>query len=200
MKSSNKILKNRIPPLGSGVNFLLPYFIIAIALLLGSCATTHVSTRASKARLITAEQVQLCEKNCQFLGQVTGMSYYWWFFNSEISHNNALNELLKDAVELGATHVFVNTGNYRSLRGDAYVCSFCQLEDGKRDKKHCENDKGEFIIALNQQQCEQRGNNWIKRADNRHTCESKGGTWIPDPDILRLGSGNQADTEEKGGK
>jgi len=74
-------------------------FCVAAALILTSCAT-DMSTRASRVRLISAEQVHQCEVQCEALGNVQGWSLpaggclSWWGTVKQIAHNNALNELL----------------------------------------------------------------------------------------------------------
>lgn len=156
---------------------------VIIVFLLSSCAT-HISTRASLVKITSAEQAQVMEMECEFVGNVTGDSFWLWY--GLIAHNNSLNEMLDNAAELGATHVFSNLGNYRDLRGEGYFCAFCQLGNGKKDVDRCLNADGDIIKATKRQVCEKRGNVWIPKAKDRMTCEAKDGTWFPNPDVLRV--------------
>jgi hypothetical protein len=102
--------------------------IVSAMLLLSACSSTStLSTRASRVRLISAVQAHSAETQCEFLGNVSGTYAYSScclvgsnFFGSYWNYNErALNELLDNAAELGATRVFVNLGNGLELRGEA---------------------------------------------------------------------------------
>lgn len=184
----------------SGLIFISLLNILALA----SCSST-LSTRASRVRLISAMQAHQVESECEFLANVTGsyprggcclcLGYPGcWTYN-----NNALNELLDHAAELGATHVFVNLGNNQELRGEAYRCavcqdeygmpdvSYCELPDGSRDKGFCQDADGnvkgqahcEGAIGTNKKECEENCGEWVPAVDQK-TCETWGFIWIPE--------------------
>ncbi|MBN2398564.1 MAG: hypothetical protein JXI32_09305 [Deltaproteobacteria bacterium] len=179
---------------------------LATAAALASCAT-DMSTRASRVRLISAEQVHQCEVLCEALGNVQGSSYpaggcfSWWGTVRKIAHNNALNELLDNAAEIGATHVFVNLGDYPDLRGEAYRCAYCvdangdpdvaycvDAASGKRRKAHCRCSEGKALGAAycrgadgkDPADCRANGGTWVPAVDETE-CEALGGTWVPEP-------------------
>ena len=175
------------------------------ALMLTSCAT-DMSTRASRVRLVSAEQVHQCEVQCEALGNVQGSSYpafgclSWWSTVRQIAHNNALNELLDNAAEIGATHLFVNLGDYPDLRGEAYRCAYCRDArgnpdeaycidaSGTRKKAYCRGEEGEVLGAAHCRgaqgkdpaDCRANGGVWVP-AITETACETMGGTWVPEP-------------------
>ena len=176
-------------------------------LCLGSCTSSHLTTRASQVYLLTATQIHHAESECEFLGNVIGSSNW--------SYETALNELLDNAAELGATHVFVNIGRKKYLRGEAYACAYCEGPDGNPDvgycvdargikdtaycvdkqgnivkqagckdasgetRKECLENCGSWVKGISKSECEAKNYNWLPRAENRQACESKGGTWLP---------------------
>jgi hypothetical protein len=183
--------------------------LISISLLtiltLASCSSySTLSTRASRVRLVSALQAHQVESECEFLGNVTGLYTRegcclclgypgCWTYN-----NKALNQLLDHAAELGATHVFVNLGNNQELRGEAYLCAYCQdvygdpdiayceLPDGTRDMGFCQdidgNIKGqahcENAIGQNKKECEENCGKWVPAVD-REICGAWGFIWVP---------------------
>ena len=183
---------------------ILVCLIAAFTLALASCAT-EMSTRASRVRLVSVDQMNECEVRCEFLGNVQGESYpcfgwlFWSYTTRRIAYNNALNELLDNAAELGATHVYVNLGDYPDLRGEAYSCcycigpdgnpdeDYCRLADGKRDAACCRdsNDKviGEACCKCAEgkdpAECKANGGTWVPAIDEKE-CENKGGGWRPE--------------------
>jgi hypothetical protein len=172
------------------------------ALLLTSCAT-EMSTRASRVRLVSAVQAHQVENKCKFLGNVSGASFFWggcclsWGFLREVPYNNALNELLDNAAELGATHVFVNLGTGEGLRGDAYRCAYCRAPDGDPDVGYCQGRDGKPDVALchdpdgnivgsafcegaegkNRAECKANCGKWVPAID-QNTCEADGNKWV----------------------
>lgn len=176
---------------------------IIFTLILTSCAT-EISTRASRVRLVSAVQAHQVENKCKFLGNVSGASFFWggcclsWGFLREVPYNNALNELLDNAAELGATHVFVNLGTGEGLRGEAYGCACCRGADGDPDVGYCQGPDGIPDIALCQdpdgkvvdtafcegaegkdrEECELNCGKWIPAID-QSSCEANGNKWVP---------------------
>lgn len=150
---------------------------------LSACARTPLATRASRVRLLSAEQAHFVEERCEFLGNVVGTSY--WTLSRDIAHSNALHELMDNAAELGATHVFVNEGDFRNLRGEAFFCAFCRMPNGYADESQCLDD-GQKVPIDDQETCELKGYYWNERATDKIGCEAKGGIWVLDKDILRL--------------
>ncbi len=175
------------------------------ALSLISCSTTPtMSTRASRVRLITAIQAHEVEAKCEFLGNVTGLEplcgfcLCWGFPGCWTYNNRAVNELLDNAAELGATHVFVNRGDGNELRGDAYLCAYCRRPDGNPDEDYCETDDGNIEIPYCEDadgkiigaahckgaegrlpaECKQNNGKWITAIDQM-ACESQDHKWIP---------------------
>jgi len=222
-------MKNKVKTTGGVL------FCIAAALILTSCAT-DMSTRASRVRLISAEQVHQCEVQCEALGNVQGSSLpaggclSWWGTVKQIAHNNALNELLDNAAEIGATHVFVNLGDYPDLRGEAYRCAYCQdpqgnpdvaycvdAGTGKRKKAYCRGTDGKILGAAycrgaegkDPADCRANGGEWTPAVDETQ-CENTGSTWTPEPgnrdaceatgDIWLPAARDPAACEYKGGK
>ena len=166
--------------------WLVIFPVVFITLILAGCAARDISMRGSLVKLVTAEQAHILEYECRQLGNVVGNTYWYQFMTDAAAHDSALNELLDNAAELGATHVFVNRGNYSSLRGEAYLCSYCRLPDGTADISRCLNDKGREVIGLDRISCEKKRYHWYMRSLDRETCIDRGGDWIPDRDILRL--------------
>jgi len=185
-------------------------------LLLNSCAT-HIATRATQVRLVSALQAQNVEDQCEFLGNVTGTEFpyggclSWWQVWRRISYNNALNEMMKNAAELGATHMFANTGDYYDLRGEAFVCAYCLGSDeepdlaycldidGQPDEAFCMDDDGNMVggkhcegyDADNRKDCEACDGRWVPEIE-QDECEEQDHTWVPRAD-------NREDCERKGG-
>jgi len=154
--------------------------------ILSGCAGKDISMRASLVKLVTADQAHILEYECQYLGNIIGASYWYQLRSEDIAHNNALNELLDNAAELGATHVFVNRGNYSYLRGEAYLCAYCRLPDGTPDISVCRDRKGQNVIGLDRISCEKKGFHWHMRSLDQETCIERGGVWLPDRDIIRV--------------
>ena len=156
--------------------------VLGCAFLVSGCAT-QLSTRASRVRLLAAEQVKPVENKCIFLAFVQGSSS--WFLIERIAYNNALNEMLDNAAELGATHVFVGKGDVRNLLGEAYYCAYCLAPNGQRDRGYCRNPDGASNYGLTKFECLDQGFDWIEAATDRISCEAKGGRWLPNPSALR---------------
>lgn len=236
--------------------------ILLAAFLFGACSSTStLSSRASQIRLISALQAHEVESKCEFLGNVTGTCPYnscclfgFSLYGSYWNYNDyALNHLLDNAAELGASHVFVNMGNGLEMRGEAYLCAqcidsygnpdedycldsggvpetdFCLDEEGKRiGAAHCEGadgdtpekckaNRGKWITAILQTQCEARGYSWVNksadiktcvsrggvwrsRAKDQVSCESKGGTWTVNEDVLKSALSPVKGQKEGGGE
>ena len=191
---------------------------LIVVLTLFSCATaTDLSTRASGVRLVNTMQAHDVEAQCRFLGNVQGTYFpsfgclLWFHTIRRIAYNNALNELLDNAAELGATHIFVNLGDYPDLRGEAYCCcyckgpdgkpdeDYCQLADGSRDAACCEDSQGKVIGAAyckyaegkDPAECKANAGTWVAAIDEKE-CEDRGGKWIPEAE-------NRQACEVKGG-
>ena len=147
-----------------------------------SC-TVRQTTRATRVRLVSVEQAHMCEDECEFLGNVTG--YSCWFMTRGFAHNNALHELQDNAVELGATHVFVNRGAKRSLRGEAYFCAFCKDVDGKPIDSYCLDEEGNKNYTVDKEICSEKEHTWVSKPNSREKCERREGTWVPNEDMLR---------------
>jgi hypothetical protein len=185
-------------------------------LILTSCAS-DLSTRASRVYMVSAIQIPRVESECEFLGSVRGASFLWggcclsYLAWRDVAYNNALNELLDNAAEIGATHVFVNLGTGEGLRGDAYRCAYCRGPDGNPDtaycrgpdgnpdegyctdpernrvgEAHCEGAKGD-----DRAECEKSCGKWVP-AMGEKTCKEKGLNWLPRAE-------NPIDCEAKGG-
>ncbi|MDP2645664.1 MAG: hypothetical protein Q8P24_12060 [Desulfobacterales bacterium] len=173
--------------------------LIAI-LFLSSCAT-HITTRASRVRLVSALDANKVEVDCEFISNVTGFTERGclsWGFLNRTAYNNSLNELMDNAAEMGATHVFVNLGDYHDLRGEAYRCAFClgpdgspdvdycKLADGSIDRGYCQDDKGDQVgqarcegaAGKDQAECKDMGGKWIPPI-NQTVCETEGKKWVP---------------------
>ncbi len=184
--------------------------------LLSSCAS-EISTRASRVYMVSAIQIQRVETECEFLGNVTGSSFFWggcclsYLAWRDITYNNALNELLDNAAEIGATHVFVNLGTGEGLRGDAYRCTYCRGPDGNPDTAYCLGPDGEQDEACcmdihgnrvgvahcegaegkNKAECEQNCGTWVPEITEK-ACKESGHKWLPAAD-------NPDDCKAKGG-
>ena len=96
---------------------------VALASSLTGCAG-QMTERASRVRMAEAEAV----KECQFLGQVTGTSTLTGIARHS-GYQNALNELLDEAAERGASHVMLSRDSRpaywtfaQNVRGEAYRC------------------------------------------------------------------------------
>ena len=178
---------------------LLPCLLASLTL--ASCAS-EISTRASRVYMVSAIQVQRVESGCEFLGSVTGSSFLWggcclsYLAWRDVAYNNALNELVDNAAELGATHVFVNLGTGEGLRGDAYRCVYCRGSDGNPDTAYCQGTDGDpdvgFCIdsegdRVGVAHCEKtegkdRVNCEKTGGKDRAECEKNCGKWIPEID------------------
>ena len=194
----------------------LMLIILILAFTLTSCAT-KMRTRPTRVRLVSVEQVNEVEVQCKFLGNVTGASYpclglfSWWSIMRDVGHNNALNELLDNAAELGATHVFVNLGDYPDLRGEAYRCAYCRAPDGNPDMAYCidangnldegccKDSKGNIVGTAhckdaegkNKAECKENCGTWVP-AIGQKACEAVGYKWLPK-------ANNQKDCGDRGG-
>ncbi len=155
---------------------------IAFSLLIASCAIP-MNEEASHIKQVTVAQSHILDYECEFLAEVTGSSSA---FSRDTAHNNALNELLDNAAKLKATHVFINKGNFKDLRGAAYYCAYCKLADGKADTNKCVDTNSDKIDLPDRPTCEKKGYIWYLKALNEKTCEKRGGSWLPDRDILRI--------------
>ena len=178
---------------------------LIIALVMSSCGSTPLRTRATQVRLLSLPQVQQVEATCDFIGNVRGSSEfsYWcclsWGFLDATAYPYALNELLDNAAEIGATHVFVNLGDGPHLMGQAYFCAFCVGPDGepivagcwdadsKPDQAYCEDPEGNRVVdvayceraeASNPAKCEERDGIWRPKLDKKRCLEQKY-HWIP---------------------
>ncbi|MBF0117561.1 MAG: hypothetical protein HQK79_01905 [Desulfobacterales bacterium] len=161
---------------------IIMFISLFTSLFLNACAT-DITTRASLVRLVSPEQAHDLESRCNFIANVRGWSYLW--FTPKVAYNNALHEILDNAAEVGATHLFVNLGNYRNFIGEAYFCAICQRSDGRMDIDRCQDAKGKSFDAMSQEDCEAKNNVWIPKAKDKISCEAKGGKWISDEDTLR---------------
>lgn len=191
-------------------------FCMLASVILTSCAS-DLSTRASRVYMVSAIQIQRVESECEFLGNVRGASFFWggcclsYLAWRDVAYNNALNELLDNAAEIGATHVFVNLGTGEGLRGDAYRCTYCrgpdenpdtaycQGPDGKRDVATCTDAEGRRVGAAHCEgaegddpaECEKNCGKWVPEIGET-TCKEKGFKWLPKAE-------NPTDCESKGG-
>lgn len=186
------------------------------SLILSSCAS-DISTRASRVYMVSAIQIQRVESECEFLGNVRGSSFFWggcclsYLAWRDVAYNNALNELLDNAAEIGATHVFVNLGTGEGLRGDAYRCTYCRGPDGNPDTAYCRGPDGNPDIGYctdseakrvgaahcegaegqDRAECDKNCGKWIPDL-NQKACKEKGYKWAPRAE-------NPTDCEAKGG-
>lgn len=194
--------------------------VVSALMFVSACSTTSsLSTRASQVRLISALQAHAAESQCDFLGNVAGTYAYsscclfgfnfignYWNYNE-----HALNQLLDNAAELGATHVFVNLGNSLELRGEAYVCAYCKDRNENPDEDYCLGFDGsrEADICLDDErnpvgearcdgaeaatpaECKAKRGRWVP-AITQAQCETRGFTWMRK-------SENRATCEARGG-
>jgi len=193
---------------------LLPCLLVS--LMLTSCAS-DLSTRASRVYMVSAVQIQRVESECEFLGTVRGASFLWggcclsYVAWRDVAYNNALNELLDNAAEIGATHLFVNLGTGEGLRGDAYRCAYClgpggdpdtaycRGSDGDPDSGYCTDSEGnrvgeahcEGTEGRDKAECEKNCGKWVPEMDPP-VCKEKGYKWVPRAE-------NPADCEAKEG-
>lgn len=193
---------------------LLPCLLVS--LILASCAS-DLSTRASRVYMVSAIQIQRVESECEFLGNVRGASFFWggcclsYVAWRDVAYNNALNELLDNAAEIGATHVFVNLGTGEGLRGDAYRCTYCRGPDGDPDTAYCRGPDGNPDVGYctdsegnrvgaarcegaegeNRTECEKNCGKWI-RETGQSACKEEGYQWVPKAE-------NPVDCGAKGG-
>ena len=181
---------------------LLALFLILLSVTLTSCGPP-LSTRASQVHLVNVEQIRKVVNQCDFLGNVRGSALFpyccvfSWGFLGDTFYAGALNELMDNAAELGASHVFVNMGDGPFLIGEAYFCAycvgpdgkpdeaFCMGEDGRRDEGFCEDQFGnpvgmancEGANGENRTECKENGGKWMPAID-QPTCERQGNTWM----------------------
>jgi len=189
---------------------------LLISLVLTSCAS-DLSTRGSRVYMVSAIQIQRVESECEFLGNVRGASFFWgacclsYLAWRDVAYNNALNELLDNAAEIGATHVFVNLGTGEGLRGDAYRCTYCRGPDGEPDTAYCRGPEGDPDVGYctdpegkrvgaahcegaegqDQAECEKNCGKWISEIGEK-ACKENGHKWLPRAE-------NPADCEAKRG-
>ena len=181
---------------------LLALSLILLSMALSSCGPP-LSTRASQVHLVNVEQIRKVVNQCDFLGNVRGSALFpyccvfSWGFLGDTFYAGALNELMDNAAELGASHVFVNMGDGPFLIGEAYFCAycigpdgkpdeaFCISEDGRRDEGFCEDQFGNPVGAAsckgatgnNRAECKANGGKWMPAID-QPTCEKQGNTWM----------------------
>ena len=98
--------------------------VLLASVMIAACATT-LSTKGARIELISQERVT---DGCTFLGAVTGSSKVTGI-GRHIGFNNAVNEMLEDAADIGATQVVLDPtseANYWTTnelaRGKAYRC------------------------------------------------------------------------------
>lgn len=182
---------------------LLGLALLGAVVVLSSCAS-EMSTRSSHVYMLSALQVHRVEDECEFLANVQGSDYFWGGccvagFMQDVAYNNALNELLDQAAELGATHVFVNLGTGGGLRGQAYRCAYCVAEDGtpdtalclgpdgKPDQGFCRDAKGNRVggrarckgaEGRDEAECTNNCGAWIPGMDQT-LCTKQGHVWVP---------------------
>jgi len=224
-------MKNRIKIKLKYKHGMMLLFLIA-PMLFVSCAT-KMTTRATRVRMVPVTYIDEVENQCQFLGNVAGSAFVvgtlyefmdfvaWphhigsmlrgqdprptptWGIFEKAGHNNSINELLENAAEIGATHVFVNRGHNYDLRGEAFRCMFCDtiegpdtayclLQGGKKDVGFCIGEDNEAIgieqckgaIGKNKKECIVNCGTWTPKI-NQTTCESLKGEWVPEADNKR---------------
>lgn len=123
------------------------------------------------------------------------LSYLAW---RDVAYNNALNELMDNAAEIGATHVFVNLGTGEGLRGDTYRCTYCRGPDGNPDTACCQGPDGspdvgyctdpdgkrvgeahcEGAQGKDRAECEKNYGKWVPEIGET-ACKEKGNKWLP---------------------
>ena len=144
------------------------------------------------------------ENHCQFLANVRGSNMFAyccifsWGFLNDTFYGGALNELLDNAAELGASHVFINLGDGPYLIGEAFFCAFCVDPDGKPDEDYCLGPDGRRDVGYCQDEfgnhvgeakcfgaegkdkaeCEDNEGTWVPRLDEP-TCKKQNKTWMP---------------------
>lgn len=155
---------------------------LGLLFVFSSCAT-DLATRATRVRLVTAEKAKEMEDQCEFIGNVVGRSD--WIFSAKVAHHNALAELLDNAAEIGATHLFVNRGSFRQLMGEAFYCARCVDKNDNPDVDRCEDKSGNPVAIDSKVKCEAEGNLWVLGPANQIVCEAKGGYWVINKDVLR---------------
>lgn len=191
------------------------YLLLLLSVSFLSCAT-DMTSRATRVRIVNVEQVHQCETECEFLGNVKGRAFpgagllSWWGVGRSLAYNNALDELLDNAAELGATHVFIDFGDYHELRGEAYRCYICIDKNGQPDTDKCVdiNGKPDKAVCLDKEgrpfgiahcegadastliECLARGGKWIPSI-TEDECKKKGYKWVPE-------AKNRAECEAKG--
>jgi len=211
-----EILMNKKRKTAFHMKCMVPLLCLLISLIVTSCAS-DLSTRASRVYMVSAIQVQRVESECEFLGNVRGASFFWggcclsYLAWRDVAYNNALNELLDNAAEIGATHVFVNLGTGEGLRGDAYRCTYCRGPDGEADTAYCRGPEGgpddgycmdsqgkrvgmaqcEGAEGRDRAECEKNCGTWLPETGEK-ACKEKGHKWVPRAE-------NPADCEAKGG-
>lgn len=160
---------------------------LLISFLLTSCGPP-LSTRASRIHLVNVEQIRKVVNQCEFLGNVRGSALFpyccvfSWGFLGDTFYAGALNELMDNAAELGASHVFVNMGDGPFLIGEAYFCAYCLDSDGKPDEAYCVGADGRRDVGF----CEDQFGNPVGAAackgaqgNDRNECQANGGRWMP---------------------
>ena len=166
---------------------LLALFLILLSITLTSCGPP-LSTRASQVHLVNVEQIRKVVNQCDFLGNVRGSALFpyccvfSWGFLGDTFYAGALNELMDNAAELGASHVFVNMGDGPFLIGEAYFCAYCVGPEGKPDEAFCIGADGRRDVGF----CEDQFGNPVGQAscnnatgNNRTECKANGGKWMP---------------------
>ncbi len=159
----------------SGIKKGMLYSLLVVVFLMGTIScSSQISTRGSQVYLLTAAQVHKVETECEYIGHVVGKSWY--------SYETALNTLMDNAAELGATHLFVNIGRKHYLRGEAYVCAYCKGKDGMPDVGVCVDEQG----LPDQGYCRDEDGNIVGQAQckkaagkTRQECLENCGTWDP---------------------
>ena len=195
---------------------LIALFLILLSVVLTSCGPP-LSTRASQVHLVNVEQIRKVVNQCDFLGNVRGSALFpyccvfSWGFLGDTFYAGALNELMDNAAELGASHVFVNMGDGPFLIGEAYFCAFCIGPEGKPDEAFCMGEDGRRDVGFCEDQfanpvgtasckgatgndrneCKANGGKWIPALD-QPTCEKQGNTWMP-------GAADEKACEDRGG-
>ena len=183
---------------------LLILSLMLLSVVLTSCGPP-LTTRASQVHLVNVEQIRKVVNQCDFLGNVRGSALFpyccvfSWGFLGDTFYAGALNELMDNAAELGASHVFVNMGDGPFLIGEAYFCAFCVGPDGKPDEAYCVGADGTRDVGFcedqfgnpvgkafckgangnNWKECKANGGKWIPAVD-QPTCEKQGNTWMPE--------------------
>ena len=162
-------------------------FLILLSIALTSCGPP-LSTRASQVHLVNVEQIRKVVNQCDFLGNVRGSALFpyccvfSWGFLGDTFYAGALNELMDNAAELGASHVFVNMGDGPFLIGEAYFCAYCVGPEGKPDEAFCMGADGRRDVGF----CEDQFGNPVGAAScegatgsDQTQCNANGGKWMP---------------------